>query len=74
MLENGSIAERGTHEELLAKRGLYFETYESQYGDMDTAAILQQTINLLPETGNSKETVTEAEKQKGGEIYGSQLI
>ena len=74
VLENGSIAERGTHEELLAKRGLYFETYESQYGDMDTAAILQQTINLLPETGNSKETVTEAEKQKGGEIYGSQLI
>lgn len=74
VLENGSIAERGTHEELLAKRGLYFETYESQYGDMDTAAVLQQTINLLPETGNSKETVTEAEKQKGGETDGSQLI
>ena len=74
VLENGSIAERGTHEELLAKRGLYFETYESQYGDMDTAAALQQTINLLPETGNRKETVTEAEKQKGGETYGSQFI
>ena len=74
VLENGSIAERGTHEELLAKRGLYFETYESQYGDMDTAAALQQPINLLPETGNSKETVTEAEKQKGGETDGSQLI
>ena len=59
VLENGSIAERGTHEELLAKRGLYFETYESQYGDMDTAAALQQTIKLLPETGNRKETVTE---------------
>lgn len=74
VLENGSIAERGTHEELLAKRGLYFETYESQYGDMDTAAALQQPINLLPETGNSKETVTEAEKQKGGATNGSQLI
>ena len=74
VLENGSIAERGTHEELLAKRGLYFETYESQYGDMDTAAALQQPINLLPETGNSKETVTEAEKQKGGETDGSQFI
>ena len=74
VLENGSIAERGTHEELLAKRGLYFETYESQYGDMDTAAVLQQPVNLLPETGNSKETVTEAEKQKGGETDGSQLI
>ena len=74
VLENGSIAERGTHEELLAKRGLYFETYESQYGDMDTAAAWQQTINLLPETGNRKETVTEAEKQKGGETDGSQFI
>ena len=74
VLENGSIAERGTHEELLAKRGLYFETYESQYGDMDTAAALQQTINLLPETGNRKETVTEAEQQRGGGKVGSQLV
>ena len=31
-LENGKIAERGTHEELLAKKGLYYETYMAQYG------------------------------------------
>lgn len=31
--EGGSIAERGTHEELLAKHGLYYQTYISQYGD-----------------------------------------
>lgn len=33
VLENGSIAERGTHESLLAKKGLYYETYLAQYGD-----------------------------------------
>jgi ATP-binding cassette subfamily B protein len=32
-LEDGKIAERGTHEELLAKKGLYYETYLAQYGD-----------------------------------------
>lgn len=31
-LEDGKIAERGTHEELLAKKGLYYETYMAQYG------------------------------------------
>lgn len=30
-LEDGRIAERGTHEELLAKRGLYYATYMAQY-------------------------------------------
>lgn len=31
VLENGSIKERGTHETLMALRGLYYQTYAAQY-------------------------------------------
>ncbi len=33
ILEDGTIAERGTHEELLQAKGLYYKTYMAQYGD-----------------------------------------
>ena len=33
ILENGSIAERGTHQSLLEKKGLYYQTYIAQYGE-----------------------------------------
>ncbi len=33
VLDEGKIAERGTHDELLALKGLYYETYVSQYGE-----------------------------------------
>lgn len=33
VLDEGKIAERGTHDELLKKHGLYYETYVSQYGE-----------------------------------------
>jgi ATP-binding cassette subfamily B protein len=32
-LKNASIAEEGTHDELLKKQGLYYETYVAQYGE-----------------------------------------
>ena len=32
-LKDGKVAERGTHEELLARGGLYYDTYVAQYGD-----------------------------------------
>ena len=31
-LDNGCIAERGTHQELMEKHGLYYHTYQAQYG------------------------------------------
>ena len=33
VLEDGRIAERGTHEELCKLKGLYYSTYEAQYGN-----------------------------------------
>ncbi len=33
VLENGSIAERGTHKSLLQLKGLYYKTYMAQYGE-----------------------------------------
>lgn len=35
-LKDGKIAERGTHDALMAQKGLYYETYLAQYGDMIT--------------------------------------
>ncbi len=34
ILENGKIAERGKHRELLERKGLYYKTYATQYGQM----------------------------------------
>lgn len=37
VLDHGIIAERGTHEELMNRKGLYYSTYEAQYGDYHKA-------------------------------------
>ncbi|WP_462409135.1 ABC transporter ATP-binding protein [Neobacillus sp. Marseille-QA0830] len=35
VLNNGKIIERGTHDELLLKRGYYYHVYQNQYGNFD---------------------------------------
>ncbi|MFH0748486.1 MAG: ABC transporter ATP-binding protein [Candidatus Bathyarchaeota archaeon] len=35
VLENGEIAEEGTHEQLLAKRGVYYKLHQTQIGEKD---------------------------------------
>ncbi|MDF2985843.1 MAG: ABC-type multidrug transport system, ATPase and permease component [Eubacterium sp.] len=35
VLNGGNIIERGTHEELLEKKGYYYNVYNSQFGDFD---------------------------------------
>lgn len=45
VLQDGGIAERGTHEQLLAQRGLYYDTYMAQYGET-----FEQLRGLMPET------------------------
>ncbi len=37
MLDKGSVAERGTHKELLEKKGLYYETWCTQSGCAEEA-------------------------------------
>ena len=42
VLENGRVKERGTHAELIGKKGLYYSTYEAQYGDYRNALAVNE--------------------------------
>jgi subfamily B ATP-binding cassette protein MsbA len=38
VIEDGAVAETGTHQELLARGGIYARLYEMQFADLDDAA------------------------------------
>jgi ATP-binding cassette subfamily B protein len=39
VLHKGELREMGTHQELLARRGLYFKLYQLQYKDQEESAL-----------------------------------
>jgi len=45
-LEDGKIMERGTHEQLMNKQGLYYETYLAQYGPIYESNQEQEVLNV----------------------------
>lgn len=83
VLADGRVAERGTHETLLAQRGLYYETYLSQYGEIstaetradadsgvDTAAAGDKTGAAQTDDGDARDRL----RQTGGENHVLQFI
>jgi ATP-binding cassette subfamily B protein len=46
VVDKGEITERGTHEELLARRGAYHRLFEAQYGAYEptSCADLQKAV------------------------------
>ena len=38
VLKDGAIAERGTHKELLAQKGIYYQMVQDQYRDSEKRA------------------------------------
>ena len=56
VVEDGLVAERGTHEELFAKGGRYFEMYTKQHG-------LEQNLFLAPGEGDEKPPREPEEKE-----------
>jgi ATP-binding cassette, subfamily B, bacterial MsbA len=50
-LDRGEIIERGTHAELLAKRGAYYRLYSMQFGDDDGAGAASSPLRMVPSAG-----------------------
>ncbi len=62
ILQEGRIAERGTHESLLRKKGLYYDTYVAQYEEPDEK-IMGGKCGQLERSFDRVETVLSAEKE-----------
>ncbi|MCJ7635049.1 ABC transporter ATP-binding protein, partial [Candidatus Bathyarchaeota archaeon] len=45
VLENGEIEEMGTHQELLARKGIYARIYRTQFAPREEILITQATVD-----------------------------
>ena len=55
VLDNGAISERGTHEDLLARGGVYARLYEIQFRDAEPAS---RAVSLLNMSGTSSQSAS----------------
>ena len=45
VLHKGELREAGTHQELLAQRGIYYKLYQLQYQEQEKASPNSQVLN-----------------------------
>jgi ATP-binding cassette subfamily B protein len=48
VMHKGHLREKGSHQELLAQRGLYWKLYQLQYKDQETGAGASADVRLEP--------------------------
>jgi ATP-binding cassette subfamily B protein len=48
VMHKGQLRERGTHQELLTHRGLYWKLYQLQYRDQELGTGADTTVPLQP--------------------------
>ena len=49
VMHKGHVREVGTHQQLLAQRGIYFKLYQLQYKDQEVSTVLENGQSARPE-------------------------
>ena len=62
ILQDGKIAERGTHETLLNKKGLYYDTYVAQYEEPEENQLDGERESMLAVPGDAGSVTVEEEE------------